>query len=1016
MATTQEAIARLRMIFETQGADAAVAEMKKLETAETSLGTTSLNLDRAFGNLERRYSETARATADYERAMRTLNAAVAQNPALAERAAAVQQTVAARYQATMQAAHQAAQAQTALGQVNQAAQATASGLASSTGLFGSALSTIGRGGLVAAAGVGAAVVAFRTLSTGVDAFAQRSRAISEFAETTGLTTRQVQGLSKEAARFGIDTEKMQTGLQRFVSQMDEFRQGGGQLLDVVRSIDAGLAEQMQQTDDTAQQLKLLQQGIEGTTDAFQKARLERAAFGRGMLALGQIDFAAGMQRTSGIPDQIIQEMKRLQGEIDASSTNISNKIYAEFGVAWERSKLQMLLYFEALIKGKALMGVDTQAKRQSPAELDEASLQELTSQAERLQEQIDRINNSTLAGTEYWDNFFGQANKGAELQTQALKKVQAELDALKAKMAAAAESPEAKSKLLTAQIADLQKLQQVLGALMPVEQQVELATKQLNQAMATAPAEYKQQIEAAKNALLDLKTVQAEMSQVDPGTYRRQLEAIDSIKAAYPGLVAQDAIRMSQLEDQLRIAQALPGVARMEAEELARINQLLLEGKDLQMAINIVAKERAVVQAQINTAAQQQLFNLRNAYGVAAAVTGAEKIRAQEQATIAALIQQGVDAELAGVVAAQERANAEAAVNAAIEQQVSALDASTEIIKAQTADLWAQAGATQKIIGMNEINVRAQQAYEQAVRAGADATYASMLAAATYNNLLAQRHKQIVEIQIAEERANRARLEQINQEILAVSRQADQEAEQAQQAFNQRMSSAQAASQQAMGEQFRSLAQAGSQTAQQILAMLEGAYGAAWLFNADQLLAPLQKAKQEVALIPQQQREQQAVDQLKQLQDEFRLGGAATPEAKAQIQWQLTYEKLIKEGVSASVAQQIANQELANTMQELAKSVDANTSALQSQLDPIYTEGRAALRIGYYGEGAGGTQRVVTGTGYANENVPASGGQASGSNLIVINNNFAAGAVMGDRRTQYQAANAYGRAIAATGK
>jgi hypothetical protein len=97
VATTQEAIARLRMIFETQGADAAVAEMKKLETAETSLGTTSLNLDRAFGNLERRYSETARATADYERAMKTLNAAVAQNPALAERAAAVQQTVAARY-------------------------------------------------------------------------------------------------------------------------------------------------------------------------------------------------------------------------------------------------------------------------------------------------------------------------------------------------------------------------------------------------------------------------------------------------------------------------------------------------------------------------------------------------------------------------------------------------------------------------------------------------------------------------------------------------------------------------------------------------------------------------------------------------------------------------------------------------------------------------------------------------------------------------------------------------------
>src|SRR5580765_7682562 len=126
MATTQEAIARLRMIFETQGADAAAAEMKKLKASTTSLGQNSLNLDRAFTGLERRYSETARATAEYERSMRTLNAAVAQNPALTERAAAVQQTITARYQATMQAARQATQAQTALGVGMQAMAAQAS--------------------------------------------------------------------------------------------------------------------------------------------------------------------------------------------------------------------------------------------------------------------------------------------------------------------------------------------------------------------------------------------------------------------------------------------------------------------------------------------------------------------------------------------------------------------------------------------------------------------------------------------------------------------------------------------------------------------------------------------------------------------------------------------------------------------------------------------------------------------------------------------------------------------------
>jgi hypothetical protein len=537
------------------------------------------------------------------------------------------------------------------------------------------------------------------------------------------------------------------------------------------------------------------------------------------------------------------------------------------------------------------------------------------------------------------------------------------------------------------------------------------------------------------------------MGEVAPGTYDRQLAALKAMKAEYPGLVAQDAARMVAMDDQLRAAQAVTGVQKMQAQEQTTYNQLVRQGVEPELAMTMAKKQTAIAQAQINAQAQQQLLNLRNQAGIAAAVTGAEKIRAQQIATTNALLQQGVSLTIATAVAAQERANAEAAVNAAVEKQVISLNESTQLIKAQIADTQEQAGEAQKVLGIHEIMVRTQQAYNQALREGADAEHASALAAATYNNLLAQRKMQLVQIEIALQ-------QQAAQEAKAAEAAGYAAATQAGQAFNQKMQSAQASAQQDLYQQVKSLAAAGSHSAQNYLSqILDSGYGPAALFgDPAQVMQIIQVAQQEVARLPAHQRNLQALDQLKSLQDEYRLGAAATPQEKAQIQAQITYENLLKDGVSATVAQQIANQQLANAMQELSKSVDANTTALQAQLDPIYTEGAAALRIGYYGEGSGGTMRTVTGTGYANDNAGRAGGGdvyagraymigergpelfvpgASGTivpnaalrgadaaptgNVIIINNNFPPGAVLGDRRTQYQAANSYGRAIKAMG-
>jgi hypothetical protein len=1077
MATTQEAIARLRMIFETQGADAAVAEMKKLETAETSLGTSSLNLDRSFANLERRYSETARATAEYERAMRTLNAAVAQNPALAERAAAVQQTIAARYQATMQAAHQAAQAQTAYGLASQQAMALSSTLANSTGLLGATFQTLGKGGVAAAVGIGGLYLAYQKLDEGVTKTAQYARDTQHFAEATGLTTAQVQGLNKEAARFGISADELHTGLLRFTSGFEEARDGAGSMLEMIRKISPELGQQALTAANEQEALNVVTEALRRATNEFDRARLARAAFGRqgiGLLPMmQQLDIGAVTERyqSRGLGQEQIDQLERLQAEVDAMQTSLQTKVFGAIGTKFLEAKKWGLEVDEAIIKWFGSLISGSKEGQESLEQLYDTQAR-LLKQIQEMQDQSENYRGSKLE--QEW---------AAQIQRKVdeLKKIENQITTKLGQRAPAGTVTTTGQVTPQAQLTQLQALNGILGNLASVEDQVAQKALEIARAYDKVGTEGQAKIDALRNSLLALRQAQAELSQVAPGTYERQLEQIKAIKAEYPGLVAQDAIRMSHLQDQLRIAEAMPGVMRMEAEEQARINQLLLEGKDRQQAIAIASRERAVAQAQINSAAALHLQQLQAEYGVASAITGVQRMQAQQQATYLQLVQQGVAAELAAQIAKQQTANAQAQINAnaqrtlqsmrdqlpivsavtaaermkaeaaakfaenvregvdeelaqaiaaqqvenaiaganaKVEQQIHSLNQSTQLIRAQTADMIAQSGEAQHFLGIREITVRTQAAYNNALDEGADKEHALALAAATLNNLLAQRRMQLAQIDEAEARAARQQQQAAAQEFMAWEQQGAQERI----ASNQRNVAAAAASWGQYADAINAAAQAGSNTARTFNTMLTQ-MGTAWSQTVD-AAAILRKAQQEVALQPAVQREQQAQDQLKQLRDQYRLGGAATDQERAQIQAELTYQQLIKDGVRSDLARQIADQELANRMQELAKSVDENTSALQAQLDPIYTEGRAALRIGYYGEGSGGTMRTVTGTGFgtpmpSNMNVPSIpsevAGTPGGGTSVVINNNFAPGAVMGDRRTQYQAANSYGRAIQAMG-
>lgn len=1080
MITTQEAIARLRMIFEQQGSEAAVAEMKKLEAAETSLGQSSLNLDRAFTGLERRYVEGARATAEYERGMRTINAALAQNPALAERAAAVTQSLTAKYQAQLATVREASTQQTAFGVGMQAMAAQAQAASASTALLGGVLSTLGKGGVAAAVGIGGLYLAYQKLDEGVSKTAQYAQDTKHFAEATGLTTSQVQGLNKEAAKFGISVDELHAGLLKFTSGFEETREGGGNILEMIRKIDPALGELALTAANDTEALNLVTEALRRAGNEFDRARLQKAAFGKtGMSLLPMmmgLDIGATTERyqSRGLDQGKIDELTKLKEDVDDLQSNLQNKVFGAIGGWFLQIKKTGLEIDEAIVKWfSSLISGSTKANE---------SLDGLYSAQAKLLEQIQNMQEQSknYEGSKLEQEWAAQIQR----KIDELKKIEDQIGTKVAQTAPAGQVTTTGKIEPKAQLAELQTLTGILGNLTTVEDQVAQKALEIGLAYNKVGPEGKAQIDAMRGELLALKQSQAEMSQVAPGTYDRQLAAIQAIKAEYPGMVAQDAIRMAHLDDQLRIAQAMPGVARMAAEEQARINQLLLEGKTLELAMAFAAKERAVAQAQINTAAEQQLQTLREEYAVVSAVTGAARLQAQEQAnynqlvrqgvstelaakvaaqqtanaqaqintnarqtlaslrdqaaasaavtgaqrmaaeaaaTYSQLVRQGVDALLAGEIAAQQLANAQASANANAERQVVSLNESTRLIRAQMADMAQLGQYAGQLMGINEQNVRIQQAYNQAIREGADEQAAAAVAAATAANLQAQNAQRLMQIQ-------------------------QQEQQQQQQQWDPGISGGYKGTKikgifDAPLQELQSLESSGSTIARRLMEDFRRLGGMPP--NTTGLTETIEGARREVANKPVEQ-------QLLAAQHALALSQVSDEEQKARMQAEFDRQDMIKQGLSPGKAQQIASLKLETALNELKKSVDQNTDAQKTALDPLYSQGHQALRIGIYGEGGSGTMRTVTATGWgatANDNTPTGGttqvqsptlppavmgrvalqsqfvsgtgdqpapGVSGGETRTVIQNNyFPPGSVFGDRRTTYQAANAYGRAVGA---
>lgn len=156
------------------------------------------------------------------------------------------------------------------------------------------------------------------------------------------------------------------------------------------------------------------------------------------------------------------------------------------------------------------------------------------------------------------------------------------------------------------------------------------------------------------------------------GPEERALELARARTRAVAEIAARHQDAMVALQGELAIAQAVTGQERLRAQEAAAYNQLIQQNFEPEQASAQAAGQRAVAQAQINSQAQGTLAGLEDQHRVISATTETEKLRAQEAARYNELTRQGVESGLAASIAAQERLNAEAAITVQLDRQAAA--------------------------------------------------------------------------------------------------------------------------------------------------------------------------------------------------------------------------------------------------------------------------------------------------------------------------------------------------------
>jgi hypothetical protein len=340
MASTTEAVRRLTIYGQNVGVTQQTAELQDLARAQGGVAVASnkteqatVSLDAKFASIERRYIAGVAAQQQYEKVQRAVNAAVAQNPALQDRANAILAEAAKRHDALTGS-------QKAMGVVTSDLNGRVQASAGAFGIAGAAMSALGPIGIAVAAVLGLLYLSINHMVTEANRLGDGAIAIRTFAETTGLSITQIKTLGKAGAEFGVGTDAIAASVDKFTVSLEEARKSTGPLFDAVRAINGSLATELAATKTTAQAWDVLAKARAAASDQSKNA-LSKAAFGKGGVETGLVldvtaeaggldALVARQQKLNGLTDEQIKKWAITKVQIDETQKRTANLMAATY--------------------------------------------------------------------------------------------------------------------------------------------------------------------------------------------------------------------------------------------------------------------------------------------------------------------------------------------------------------------------------------------------------------------------------------------------------------------------------------------------------------------------------------------------------------------------------------------------------------------------------------------------------------------------------------------------------------
>ena len=629
MASMEELIRRVKYLYEVHGADQVAAAQAAITATTGETERATLSLEKGFNNLERKYVETVRAQQNYQKDLEKLNAALAQNPALQQRAAVVMENMTQKYAAALHAAQNYNKATSqgtgeaqlarhelinlsrqiqdvgvglASGQspftilVQQGAQiadifATSSGTL--RGFFSQAVSGAGRflastAGMVTAAG--AVAVGFTAAAASYSSSQHEvEKALSGIGRASGMTRDQINDIGKaSASAFGASISQATEAAAAFVATGNAQKQS------------AALATQA------------FDAYVRGGMDASEATKL---------LAAALQDPVAG-----------VQELNKGIGFLDATTLNYIRSLQEQGKM--EEARVAML---KAAIPGIERMAghVGWLTKAWNAA--------------------ANALSNYTAGLGQTALSMVGLA-PGPDLSAAGQKKDdQTQLKKMSLDADAAARS-------ILGVTAEISKLQTELSKL----QQFRMASG------------------GAVTGAEDVGAVKlTELREQEQATIRIA-RATQEVAAMYPGMTIETAKQLYSLEQQVMVAQSRNVAERMVAQEIATANTLRKQGKSIEEATALAAGQRALQQAQINAQAQLQLTTLQAQLPLIQATNTLEQQKLQHAMLVAQYEDQGIKPAMAKALATQTQVNAQAQLVAQAQQNLAVQQEQLPVIQATT--------------------------------------------------------------------------------------------------------------------------------------------------------------------------------------------------------------------------------------------------------------------------------------------------------------------------------------------